>query len=123
MKKEIVIGEKHMMITSSALTPFTYKDLTGRDMLPDIANVENAISGITEQEEKEQIETLSGLLETLLRLAYVMNQEADNTAPTWKEWLKGIKHTLKDRDWIKEVMEVASNCFLGNIEENINTEQ
>lgn len=123
MKKEIVIGEKRMMITSSALTPFTYKDLTGRDMLPDIANVENAISGITEQEEKEQIETLSGLLETLLRLAYVMNQEADNTAPAWKEWLKGIKHTLKDRDWIKEVMEVASNCFLGNIEENINTEQ
>lgn len=123
MKKEIVIGEKHMMITSSALTPFTYKDVTGRDMLPDIASLENSINEISTQAEKEQIQTLSGLLETLLRLAYVMNQEADNSAPAWKEWLKGIKHTLKDREWIKEVMEVASNCFLGNIEEELNTDE
>ena len=117
MLKTITLGDKEMKITSSALTPFSYKDLTGRDMLPDIAELEEAMNTLQDKSDKDQIMTISSLLETLLRLAYVMNSEADSTAPGWKEWLKGIKHTLKDRKWIKEVLEVASSCFLGSVEE------
>ena len=117
MRKEINIGGKQMVITSSAFTMFSYKNLFQGNLLEDLSELETSMSGLEKMSDEEQIKVLQPILEKLLRMAYIMNDEAEQDVPYFQEWLKGIKYMFKDRTWIKEVMEVASSCFLGNLEE------
>lgn len=117
MRKEIEIGGKRMVITSSAYTMFAYTNMFQGNLLEDLSDMEELISGMEQMESGQQVKMLQPILEKLLYMAYVMNAEADNNVPPFKEWCKGIKSMFKDRRWIQEVMEVASNAFLGQAEE------
>ena len=75
MKKDITIGEKTVPMSASALTPYNYKRLFGRDIIKDI--------------QKIQKDSKSGDLdpEIVVYTTYVMAKEADKDLPPLEEWL------------------------------------
>ena len=79
MKKDIVIGGKEVPMSASALTPFSYKRLFGRDIIKDI--------------QKIQKDSQSGELdpEIVVYMTYVMAKEADKDLPPLEEWLAGFE--------------------------------
>lgn len=78
MKKDIKIGNETVEMSASALTPFTYKKLFGRDIIKDM--------------QKIQADAKNGDLdpEIVVMLVYVMAKEANKDLPPMEEWLSGF---------------------------------
>ena len=78
MKKDIIIGEKTVPMSASALTPFSYKRMFGRDIIKDIQKIQKDSQG--------------GDLdpEIVAMMTYVMAKEADKDLPPIEEWLEGF---------------------------------
>lgn len=106
MKKIINIGGKDYTLKASAYTQFKYRNDTGRKMLQDLqelAELQNA-------KEEEMIGGIEDLTEMVLKMAYVMIEEADSTqVKSYDEFLKGIENLYDDISWINEVIELATS--------------
>lgn len=106
MKKIVTIGDKEYSMKSSAYTQFKYKDVTGRRMLEDIQK----LSEIRNMSEEDQVGKVEDLIELLLRMAYIMIEEADKTQVTsFEDFLKGIDGLFDTTDWVNEVIELAAS--------------
>lgn len=106
MKKIINIGGKDYTLKASAYTQFKYRNDTGRKMLQDLqelAKLQNA-------DEDTMIGGIEDLTEMVLKMAYVMIEEADSTqVKSYDEFLKGIENLYDDINWINEVIELATS--------------
>lgn len=104
MRKIIRISEKEYSMKSSAWTQFKYKNDTGRRLLDDIQK----ISKIVDYSEDEQVGMTEDLLELLLKIAYIMIEEADaKQVTTYEDFLKGIDGLFDNIEWVNEVIELA----------------
>lgn len=79
MKKSIKIGNEMVEMSASALTPFSYKRLFGRDIIKDIQQI--------------QKDAQEGNLdpEIVVMLVYIMAKEANKDLPPLEEWLSGFE--------------------------------
>lgn len=115
MKKTIKIGDKEYFMKSSAYTQFKYRDETGRRLLDDIQK----LSGINKLTESEQISQVDDLIELILRMAYIMTEEADPKQVTnFEEFLKGIDGLFEETTWINEVIELATSPISRGLQVN-----
>lgn len=115
MKKSIKIGGKEYFMKSSAYTQFKYRDDTGRKLLDDIQK----ISKINELTEEEQVSKVDDMIELLLRIAYIMIEEADEKQVTnFQDFLKGIDGLFEETSWINEVIELAASPISRGLQTN-----
>lgn len=106
MKKVVKISGKEYTIKSSAYTQFKYRDYTGRRMLKDLQE----LAKLQDANEDEMLESLDDLTEIILKMAYVMIEEADpNQVKSYDEFLKEIDNIYADTTWINDVVEVATS--------------
>ena len=80
MKKEIKIGSKTVPMSASALTPFSYKKVFGRDLIKDVQTL---------QKNAQKSGDLDA--EIVVTLSYIMAREADKDIPPMEEWLMGFE--------------------------------
>ena len=115
MKKTIKIGEREYFMKSSAYTQFKYRDETGRRLLDDIQK----LSHLNDMTEDEQISQTDDLIELLLRIAYIMIQEADQSqVGTFEEFLSGIDALFEETAWIYETLELAASPISRGLQGN-----
>ena len=101
MKKQVKIGEKEYFMKSSAYTQFKYKDDTGRSLLTDLKAISN-------HDAEDIANNVDDLLEMLLKMSYIMIQEADEKqVGTYNEFLKELDGLFDENNWISEVLELA----------------
>lgn len=113
MKRIVTISGKEYNMKSSAFTQFKYKNDTGRSLMADITKL-SEIKDID-----TNLESIDQLTETLLRIAYVMIEEADkNQVSSYEEFLKGIDGLFDEVDWINEVVELAASPLSRNLQNN-----
>lgn len=106
MKKIINIGGKDYTLKASAYTQFKYRNDTGRKMLKDLQDLSN----LQNASEEDMVEGVEDLTEIVLKMAYVMIEEADPTqVKSYEEFLKGIENLYDDITWINEVIELATS--------------
>ena len=106
MKKIIKIGDKDYTLKASAYTQFKYRNDTGRKMLKDLQDLSN----LQNASEEDLVEGVEDLTEIVLKIAYVMIEEADSTqVKSYEEFLKGIENLYDDITWINEVIELATS--------------
>lgn len=106
MKKIVTISGKEYSMKSSAYTQFKYKNDTGRKLLEDLAKLEEMSAGVN------GVEKVDDLTELILRIAYIMIEEADaSQVKSYEEFLKGIDGIYDDQTWIEGVMELAIAPF------------
>lgn len=106
MRKVVKISNKEYSMKSSAYTQFKYKDVTGRKMLDDIQH----ISKVNQLSEEEQINQMDDIIELLLRIAYIMIEEADDKqVTTFENFLKDIDGIFDNTEWVNEVIELAAS--------------
>lgn len=106
MRKIITISGKEYTMQSSAWTQFKYKNDTGRRMLQDLRD----ISKLQEADEDTMLNGVDDLTEILLKMAYVMIEEADpNQVKSYDDFLKSINSLYEDTNWINEVVELATS--------------
>jgi len=114
--KKIIIDGKDYLMTSSALTQFSYKDETGRSLLSDLQKL---IDSKKEDDSEYSIEDLDHVTELLLKIAYIMIKEADDTQVSdYKSFLKGIASVYDDSSWINEVIELACTPISRQLHKN-----
>ena len=108
MKKQIKIGDKEYFAKSSAYTQFKYKNDTGHKLMSDLQEV----ARLQELSQEEQIEGIQDMLETILRMTYIMIEEADSSQVTsYEDFLKGLDGLLDDEEWLGDVIDLASSPF------------
>ena len=104
MKRIIKIGNKEYEMKSSAYTQFKYKNDTGRKLLEDLQN----LTQLQNKEESEMIASIDDLTDIVLRISYVMIEEADpSQVTTFEDFLKGIDGLFDNTNWINEVISLA----------------
>lgn len=104
MKRIIKIGNKEYEMKSSAYTQFKYKNDTGRKLLEDLQN----LTQLQDKEESEMIASIDDLTDIVLRISYVMIEEADQSqVTTFEDFLKGIDGLFDNTEWINEVISLA----------------
>lgn len=104
MKRIIKIGNKEYEMKSSAYTQFKYKNDTGRKLLKDLQD----LTQLQDKEESEMITSIDDLTDIVLRISYVMIEEADpNQVTTFEDFLKGIDGLFDNTNWINEVISLA----------------
>ena len=112
MKKQVTISGKDYFMKSSAYTPFKYKNDTGRGMLQDLQVFANS-----KDLENDILNNVDNITEIILRMAYIMIEEADNKQVTnYEDFLKGIDGLYDDISWIEAVMELAASPFSRGIQ-------
>jgi len=113
LRKVVKISDKEYSMKSSAYTQFKYKNDTGRGLLEDL----NKIQKYQDLTPEEQVNKTQELLELLLRLAYIMIEEADEKqVKSYEDFLKNIDGMLDNVDWINEVVILASSPFSRGIQ-------
>lgn len=113
MRKIMKIGGKEYTLKSSAYTQFKYRNDTGRKMLDDIQKV--AKMGTLSEE--EQVSKIEDLIELLLKMAYIMIEEADSSqVTTFDDFLKSIDGIFDETEWVDDVIELASSPFSRGIQ-------
>ena len=115
MKKIINISGKDYTMQSSAYTQFAYKDLTGRSLLNDLQEL------IKLRSTKSDIELamLDNVTELILKISYVMIQEADSSQVNdYVSFLKSIDDLYTDPNWIEEVILLACTPISGRLQGN-----
>lgn len=115
MKKEITIGTVTFPVQSSAFTPFAYRNMTGRELLKDLMDLQSKLEAVSEDETKSA-DVISAVLNDVLQLAYVMHQEAEPSAKPFNEWLKQFDGILDDNTWLAEVVATAAATFRRKVE-------
>ncbi len=106
MKKIITISGKEYTMKSSAYTQFKYKNDTGRRMLQDLQE----LAKLQDASEEDMIGGIDDLTEIVLKMAYVMIEEADSSqVKGYDEFLKSIENLYENTDWISEVIELATS--------------
>lgn len=106
MKKTIKISGKEYEMKASAYTQFKYRDMTGRRMLQDLQE----IAKLQDADQEEMIGWIDDLTEIVLKMAYVMIEEADSSqVKGYDEFLKSIENLYDNTDWITEVIELATS--------------
>lgn len=120
MEKTIKIGNKAFNMSSSAYTQFKYKNDTGRSLMQDIAEFQVKYKDLLEGKTDVSLDQIDEIVDTLLRIAYIMTNENDKTqAPNFEEFLKQIDNYFVNIDWFNEVVELATSPFhRGNIQKN-----
>lgn len=104
MKRIIKIGNKEYEMKSSAYTQFKYKNDTGKKLLEDLQN----LTELQDKEETEMIASIDDLTDIVLRISYVMIEEADpSQVKSFEDFLKGIDGLFDNTDWINEVISLA----------------
>ena len=104
MKRIIKIGNKEYEMKSSAYTQFKYKNDTGRKLLKDLQD----LTQLQDKEESEMITSIDDLTDIVLRISYVMIEEADpKQVTTFEDFLKGIDGLFDNTEWINEVISLA----------------
>ena len=106
MKKIITISGKEYTMKASAYTQFKYKNDTGRRMLQDLQE----LAKLQDASQDDMINGLDDLTEIVLKMAYVMIEEADSSqVKGYDEFLKSIDNLYENTDWISEVIELATS--------------
>ena len=106
MRKIVKISGKEYSMQSSAYTQFKYKNDTGRKMLDDL----RSIMKLAESTEDEQISASEDLIELLLKMSYIMIEEADKKqVGSYEDFLKSIDGLFDETEWINEVVELATS--------------
>lgn len=106
MRKVITISGKEYTMKSSAYTQFKYKDITGRRMLKDLQD----LGKLQNAADEEMIEGIDDLTEIILKMAFVMIEEADSKqVSSYEEFLKSIDNLYENTDWMNEVIELATS--------------
>lgn len=106
MKKVIKISGKEYTMKSSAYTQFKYKNDTGRKMLKDLQE----IAKLQDANEEDMIDGIEDLSEIILKMAYVMIEEADSTqVKSYDDFLKEIDNLYENTEWMNEVIELATS--------------
>lgn len=106
MKKIVTIGDKEYSMKSSAYTQFKYRNDTGNKMLEDITK----ISKMKDLSEEGQASSTEDLIEMLLRMAYIMIEEADSSqVTTFEAFLKSIDGLFDHTEWVNDVIELATS--------------
>lgn len=106
MKKIITISGKEYTMKASAYTQFKYKNDTGRRMLQDLQE----LAKLQDASEEDMIGGIDDLTEIVLKMAYVMIEEADSSqVKGYDEFLKSIENLYENTDWISEVIELATS--------------
>lgn len=106
MKKIIKISGKEYEMKASAYTQFKYRDMTGRRMLQDLQD----IAKLQDADQEEMIGGIDDLTEIVLKMAYVMIDEADSKqVSSYDDFLKSIENLYDNTDWISEVIELATS--------------
>lgn len=114
MIRTIEIGGKPYDLKSSAYTMFSYKNLTGRDLLKDISKI-HALQKKAEKDEDVWLSSLGDVLDIIEHLTYTMYLEANGNSISFEEFLRGMDGILEDISWITEVMELAMSTFRRSI--------
>lgn len=113
MKKQVTISGKDYFMQSSAYTQFKYKNDTGRGMLQDLQTFANS-----KNVESDLLNNVDGITEMILKMAYIMIEEADSKQVTnYEDFLKGIDGLYDDTTWITSVLELAASPFSRGIQE------
>ena len=111
MEKTIKIGSKEFNMSSSAYTQFKYKNDTGRSLMQDLADFQAKYSDLAEGKEIN-LAKIDDLVETLLRIAFIMTNERDKSqAQTFEDFLKQVDNYFSDISWLNEVVELATSPF------------
>lgn len=106
MKKIIKIGDKDYTLKASAYTQFKYRNDTGRKMLQDLQD----LTKLQDKPEDEMLGEIEDITEIVLKMAYVMIEEADpSQVSSYDEFLKSIESLYDNIDWINEVIELATS--------------
>ena len=106
MKKIVKIGNTEYSMKSSAYTQFKYKNDTGRKMLEDL----QSLTKLQNATEEEALVSVDDIVEIVLRMAFIMIEEADaKQVTTYDEFLKSIDGLFDDTDWINQVIELATS--------------
>lgn len=106
MKKMIKIDNTEYFMQSSAYTQFAYKNETGRSLLADL---ESLISITRNKNENDySVDDLDKCTELVLKIAYIMIQEADpKQSLNYESFIKSIDSLYDKTDWIEEVILLA----------------
>ena len=111
MKKIVTIGGKEYSMKSSAYTQFKYKNDTGRKLLEDIQGLEKF------QDANEDLGVVDDLTERILKIAFIMIEEADSTqVKSFEEFLKSIDGLYDEQQWVEDVMSLAISPFSRGIQ-------
>lgn len=103
MKKQVTISGKDYFMKSSAYTQFKYKNDTGRGMLQDLQTFANS-----KDIESDLLNNVDNLTEIILKMAYIMIEEADSSQVlNYEEFLKSLDGMFDDTAWIESVLELA----------------
>lgn len=106
MKKIVKIGNTEYSMKSSAYTQFKYKNDTGRKMLEDL----QSLTKLQNATEEEALVSVDDIIEIVLRMAFIMIEEADaKQITTYDEFLKSIDGLFDDTEWINQVIELATS--------------
>ena len=125
MEKIVTISGKDFKLKSSAFTPFAYKNDTGRDLLQDINKINKLykeVNEITDEVEKNQkwLDELTDILETVLKIVYVMVKEGDKSTPSYEDWLRSLDDVMSDSGWIYTALQIGLAPFSGQLQNNQN---
>lgn len=117
MEKIIRISGKDYRMKASALTQFSYRDMTGRSFLTDLQKL-TELKDIGEDLDGS-IDALDNVSDLLLKMAYIMAKEADKSQVTnYEEFLGGIESIYDDTGWIQEVLELACSPLSRQLQNN-----
>ncbi len=106
MKKIVKIGNTEYSMKSSAYTQFKYKNDTGRKMLEDL----QSLTKLQNATEEEALVSVDDIVDIVLRMAFIMIEEADaKQITTYDEFLKSIDGLFDDTEWINQVIELATS--------------
>lgn len=112
MRKQITISGKEYFAKSSAYTQFKYKNDTGRGMLSDLQTFANS-----KDIDNDMLNNVDGITEMILKMAYIMIEEADkNQVTNYEDFLKGLDGLYDDTTWISDVLELAASPFSRGIQ-------
>lgn len=108
MRKTITISGNDYNMKSSAYTQFKYKNDTGRKMLEDLQE----LTKIKELDSDTMWSKIEDLTEVILKMSYVMIEEADpSQIKSYEDFLKGIDGLYDNPEWIYDVIELAAAPF------------
>lgn len=113
MKRIIKIGNKEYEMKSSAYTQFKYKNDTGRRMLEDLQH----LTELQNKDESDMFTSIEDVTDIVLRMSYVMIEEADpSQVTTFEDFLKGIDGLFENTEWINEVIALAVSPISGGVQ-------
>lgn len=117
MKKIVKIGDKEFTMQSSAFTQFAYKNETGRSFLNDVKTLAKKYSDV--KDTNFELDDFDFVNELLLKIAFVMIQEADsNQVVNYEMFLKGIDGLYDNQDWINQTIELACSPISRQLQAN-----